>query len=216
MKNYFAEAVGTFVLVFIGTGAIILHTQNEVSFNHLSVSLSFGLAVCAMIYAFARISGAHINPAVSLAFWVNKQLAQKDLIPYLVAQCTGALLASYCLKQLSPHHPSLGSTLPQTGVFNTFMIEGFMSFLLMFLILMLSNRGTQSLHLPAIGIGACVALEAYFGGPFTGASMNPARSLGPALVSGRVESLWVYLLAPVLGMLVAVALYRASNWNSTR
>ncbi|TNE78699.1 MAG: aquaporin [Bacteroidetes bacterium] len=211
MKKFLAEAVGTFVLVFLGTGAIVLNDLSDGQLSHLGVSLSFGLAVTIMIYAFARTSGAHINPAVSLAFWANKQLERKLVLPYLLAQTTGAILASLLLSLVAPQHPTLGATLPQTSIGNAIAIEFGMSFLLMFWILYVSNRGSGSLHLAAISIGIVVALEAYFGGPFTGASMNPARSLGPALVSGNLDSLWIYFIAPISGMLFAVLISKMKS-----
>lgn len=208
MKKFLAEAIGTFVLVFVGTGTIILHDNSEGQISHFVVSLSFGLAVTFMIYAFARISGAHINPAVSLAFWANKQLERRHVLPYLVAQITGAILASFILSILEPQHSTLGATLPHAGISITIVIEFGMSFLLMFLILDVSNRGSKTLHLAAVSIGALVALEAYFGGPYTGASMNPARSLGPAFVSGSLQYLWIYLSVPSLAMVSATLLWR--------
>ncbi len=211
MKKVLAEAIGTFVLVFVGTGAIVLNDLSDGQQSHLGVSLSFGLAVTLMIYAFARVSGAHINPAVSLAFWVNKQLEGRLVLPYLIAQCSGGILASFSLSLLAPQHSTLGATLPQTGIGITLALEFLMSFLLMLLILFVSNRGSKTLHLAAISIGALVALEAYFGGPYTGASMNPARSLAPALIRDAINHIWIYLFVPTLAMISATLFWRILN-----
>lgn len=203
MKKFLAEAVGTFVLVFVGTGAIVLNDLSDGQISHLGVSLSFGLAVTAMIYAFARVSGAHINPAVSLAFWTNRQLESKLVFPYLLAQLTGGMVASLLLSFVAPEHHTLGATLPQTGWGTSAALEFGMSFILMLLILYVSNLGAKTLHPAALSIGALVAMEAYFGGPYTGASMNPARSFAPALISGISDYIWLYLSIPVLAMVSA-------------
>lgn len=209
MKKYFAEAAGTFFLVFVGTGAIVYNDVNPGILGNFGIALSFGFAVCAMILLFGRISGAHINPAVTLAFLLNKQLHRNQIAPYLIAQVSGGIVASLLLNILFPNHVTLGATLPNLNIIGVFILEFLMSFLLMLLILFVSGRGYKTLYPAALSIGTCVALEAYFGGNFTGASMNPARSIAPALISGNTAYLWIYILAPISGMLFSVPVWKS-------
>ncbi|MDX2190418.1 MAG: aquaporin [Bacteroidota bacterium] len=196
MKKYLAELIGTFSLVFCGTGAIVINEVTNGTIGHIGIALSFGLVVTIMIYAIGNISGSHINPAVSFVLYTEKQLPLNDLLGYVGSQTIGALLASLSLRCLFPSSVHLGATLPTSSEIQSFSIEIFLAFMLMFVI----DRVKSQTHLAGIIIGAVVALEALFAGPITGASMNPVRSLAPALVSGNLQSLWVYLFAPFIGM----------------
>jgi aquaporin NIP len=204
MKRFVAEFFGTFGLVFAGTGAIVIDNVSHGAITHLGVACTFGLIVLAMIYTFADVSGAHLNPAVSTAFAVASRFAWKDLPGYVLAQIAGAFAASVLLKFLFPTDTNLGATLPAGSISQSFILEMVLSFLLMLVVLSVSAGAKEKGITAGIAIGAIIGLEAMFAGPICGASMNPARSLAPAVVSGHVESLWLYLLAPVIGAILAV------------
>lgn len=209
-----AEFLGTFALVFVGTGAIVINAESSGAIGHLGVALSFGLIVLVMIYSLGDVSGAHLNPAVSLAFSVAGFFPMKRLWIYIVAQILGALLASLTLRFLFPHQVNLGCTLPSGSVVQSFAFEVILSSLLMFVILNVSHGAKEKGITAGIVVGAVIALEALFAGPVCGASMNPARSLAPAIVSGHLEHLWIYLTAPIFGTLVSIPLYRAVRLKS--
>jgi aquaporin Z len=208
VKLYLAELLGTFALVFAGTGAIVINDISGGTIGHIGIAATFGLVVMAMIQIFGDVSGAQFNPAVSLAFAVAGKLTWARLPGYVVAQCVGALLASGLLRFLFPTHELLGSTLPSGAVSQSFVLEAVLTAMLMLTILSVSTGAKEKGITAGIAIGAVVGLEAMFAGPICGASMNPARSLAPALVSGHLEHLWLYLLAPVVGALIAVPLFR--------
>lgn len=203
-----AELVGTFFLVFAGTGAIVVD-QTYGSVSHVGIALTFGLIVIAMIYAIGEVSGAHINPAVTIGFWIAGRFPARSVVPYLVAQFAGAILASLLLSGLFPDSVaeggSLGATLPAGSWQQAFVFELMLTMLLMFVILRVSSGSKETGQMAGLAIGATVALEAMFAGPVCGASMNPARSLGPAVVSLKLEHLWIYLVATVAGAALAVA-----------
>lgn len=203
MKKYVAEALGTFLLVFCGTGAVVINQQAQGAVTHVGIAITFGVVVMAIIYAFGKVSGAHINPAVSIAFAMTPLLPKKDLIPYIIAQIIGALLASGVLKWMFPAATTLGETLPAGSEMQTFVLEIILTYFLMLVIFMVSQNSPEVSQYTAIAVGGVVLLEAMFAGPISGASMNPARSIGPALVSGNLKSLWVYLAAPVIGAVLA-------------
>ena len=203
-NRYIAEALGTFALVFAGCGAIVIDALYGGQIGHPGISLTFGLVVMAVIYAVGNISGAHINPAVTLAFTVSGRMDKRHVPPYLVAQFTGGIVAAVFLWLLFPAHETLGATLPAAETWRVFLLEVVLSFFLMFVILNVSTGHKETGIMAGVAIGGTVALGAMFAGPVTGASMNPARSLGPALVSGQLGSVWIYLTAPVLGMMLAV------------
>lgn len=206
LHTLFAEAIGTYCLVFAGTGAIVVNDISDQCVTHVGVALTFGLIVMVVIYAIGEISGAHINPAVSVGFWVANRFEGRQLVPYIAAQCVGAVLASGTLRLLFPEHQNLGSTLPAGSWTQAFLMELILTLILMFVILRVSRNSKETGIMAGAAIGATVALEALFAGPITGASMNPARSLGPALVSGTLTHLWIYVVATTLGAGLAVLL----------
>jgi aquaporin Z len=204
MRKWFAEAVGTFCLVFAGTGAVVTDDVSGGAVTHVGVAVTFGLVVMAMIYAVGDVSGAHLNPAVTCGFWLAGRLRAAAAVPYVAAQVVGGLVASGVLRVIFPAHPTLGATLPAGPVTQSFVLEAVLTLILMFVILSISVGPKEKGLMAGIAVGGVVGLEAMFAGPVSGASMNPARSLAPALVSGNLTHLWVYLAAPVLGAALAV------------
>lgn len=205
MKKFFlAELLGTAALVFAGTGAIVINDVSGGVITHAGIALTFGLIVMAMIYALGDVSGAHLNPAVTISFWAAGRMEGARVLPYVAAQIAGALLASGLLRFLFPTHAGLGATLPAGSWHQSFVLEIALTFLLMFVILSVSTGAKEKGITAGMAIGGVVMLEAMFAGPICGASMNPARSLAPALVSGHIGALWIYLAAPTLGALLAV------------
>lgn len=203
-KRLFAEALGAFGLVFAGTGAIIINEVSHGAITHLGIALTFGLIVLAMIYTVGDVSGAHLNPAVTLGFAAASRFPWSDVPGYVAAQVGGALLASGTLRLLFPENATLGATLPAGSASQSFVLEIVLTFFLMLVILSVSTGAKEKGATAGIAIGAVIALEATFAGPISGASMNPARSLAPALMSGHLEHLWVYLAGPSLGALLAI------------
>ncbi len=208
MRKFAAELFGTFALVFAGTGAIIIDETKGGAVSHVGVALTFGLIVLAMIYAVGDVSGAHLNPAVTLGFWLARRFPPRLVLPYILSQCVAALLASTCLRLLFPSHMNLGATRPAGPVMQSFVLEALLTLFLMFVILSVSTGAKEKGLMAGVAIGAVIALEALFAGPISGASMNPARSLGPALVSGQLGNVWIYLAAPTLGASSAVVACR--------
>ncbi len=204
MKKFAAEAMGTFALVFAGTGAIVINQATNGSITHVGIALTFGLVVLAMIYTLGEVSGAHLNPAVTLAFCSAGRMPWSEALPYVVSQTLGAFAASGLLRFLFPASDTLGATLPAGAAMQSFVLEVVLTAILMFVILNVSSGAKEKGITAGIAVGAVIALEALFAGPICGASMNPARSLAPAVVSGHLEHLWVYLLAPMLGAQLAV------------
>ncbi|MFN6128372.1 MAG: MIP/aquaporin family protein [Planctomycetota bacterium] len=207
-RKAIAEFFGTFSLVFAGTGAIVINDVSGGAITHVGIALTFGLIVLAMIYTLGDISGCHLNPAVTLAFFVAKRCDGKSVAPYIASQVAGALLASLTLKVMFPDHASLGATEPSGSPLQSCFMELILTLILMVVILSVSSGSKEKGMLAGVAVGAVIALEAMFAGPISGASMNPARSLAPALVSFRLEHLWIYLLAPCLGAFLAVAVFR--------
>jgi aquaporin NIP len=204
-KRLLAEAFGTFWIVFAGTGAIIVNDLTGV-ITHIGIAATFGLVVFAMVAALGDISGAHFNPAVTIGFYLSKRFPGKLVIPYTLSQCLGAVLASVALFCLFPVHGTLGATLPANSVLQSWVFEFILTLGLMFVILSVSTGSSEKGITAGLAVGGFVALEALFAGPISGASMNPARSIGPALVSGHIQHLWLYLSAPIIGAAVAVLL----------
>jgi aquaporin NIP len=204
MKKCIAEFIGTFALVFAGTGAIIINDVSGGAVSHVGIGLTFGLVVLAMIYTLGDISGAHLNPAVSLGFLAARRFPLHCVIPYILSQCAGAFAASGILLFLFPKNAALGATLPAGSAMQSFVLELILTAILMFVILNVSIGAAEKGITAGIAVGAVIGLEAIFAGPICGASMNPARSLAPAVVSQHLSCLWIYLLAPTAGALLAV------------
>jgi aquaporin NIP len=204
MKKLFAEFLGTFGLVFAGTGAIVIDHASGGAIGHPGVALTFGLVVLAMIYTFGDISGAHFNPAVTVAFAAARRMAWREVPSYVGAQLLGACAASGLLRALFPTDITLGATLPTGPEMQSFILEIVLTALLMLVVLSVSTGAKEKGITAGIAVGSVIAFEAMFAGPICGASMNPVRSLAPALVSGHLEHLWIYLAAPVIGALLAV------------
>ena len=207
-RRYLAELFGTFVLVFAGTGAIVIDEVAGGRVTHVGIALTFGLTVMALIYALGEVSGAHLNPAVTIGFWRARRFPGSQVVPYVVSQLAGALLASVLLRLLFPQSISLGTTLPAGSVLQSGILELILTLILMFVILSVSTGSKEKGVMAGAAVGAVVGIEALFAGPISGASMNPARSLAPALVSGQLVSVWVYIVAPAVGALAAVDLCR--------
>ena len=204
MKNYIAEFIGTFAMVFCGTGAMTINEVTGGDVTHVGIGITWGLIVMAMIYAFGEISGAHFNPAVSIAFAYAKKFSWKEVPKYIFFQIAGAFAASLLLMWLFPKSELLGATIPSVDVWRAFVLELILTFFLMVVIINVSTGSKETGMMAGIAIGGVVLLEALFAGPITNASMNPARSLAPNIVSGNIEGLWLYILAPITGALLAV------------
>ncbi|MEJ6807240.1 MAG: aquaporin [Saprospiraceae bacterium] len=204
MNKYIAEAIGTFALVFCGTGAIIIDGVSGGALGTVGIAITFGLIVMAMIAAVGEVSGAHFNPAVTIGFWVSKRFEGKEVLPYITAQAIGAFFASGVLRFLFPDSLTMGETLPAGAWLQTFVFEIILTFFLMFVIIHVATGSKEQGIIASIAIGAIVLLEALFAGPITGASMNPIRSIAPAIVNMNLEHLWMYIVAPILGSVLAV------------
>ena len=203
LKLYLCEAIGTFCLVFAGTGAIVINDLSGGTVSHVGIALTFGLVVMAMIYAVGDTSGAHLNPAVSFGFWLSKRLPANQLAPYLAAQLAGAFAASGLVWSLFTHK-TLGATHPAGSSAQSFILETALTAMLMFVILGVATGAKEKGILAGVAIGGVIAFEALFAGPISGASMNPARSLAPAVLSGGIGDVWIYLIAPTLGAGIGV------------
>jgi aquaporin Z len=208
-KEVLAEFLGTFILVFVGTGAIVI---NEITgeLGHVGIALTFGFVIVSLIYSFGHISGAHFNPAVSISFWLIGEIKKPKLIAYILAQTVAAIIASTALYLLMFENINsmeqvahLGATLPRGSEIQAFGFEFVLAFILMLVISASAVHGKATKDFAGIAIGFTVGLESMFAGPITGASMNPARSIGPALVSGNIEHLWLYIVATICGAAMA-------------
>lgn len=208
MQKYLAELIGTFALVFFGTGAVIVGVETGGAITNMGIAIVFGLIVMAMVYALGDISGAHLNPAVTIAFVISGRFPVGDMPAYIVSQITGAILASLTLRLLFADNLLLGATLPANGSLQTFVLEFILTFFLMLVIIHVAVGSKEQGMFAGLAIGSVVALEAMMGGPISGASMNPARSIGPALVSGHLANLWIYLVAPVMGAALAIPVWK--------
>ncbi len=204
MKNYISEFIGTFAMIFCGTGAMTINEITGGDVTHVGIGITWGLIVMAMIYAFGEISGAHFNPAVSIAFAYAKKISWKEVPKYIFFQVAGAFAASLLLMWLFPKSELLGATIPTVDVWRAFVLELILTFFLMVVIINVSTGSKEVGMMAGIAIGSVVLLEALFAGPITNASMNPARSLAPNIVSGNIKELWLYILAPIIGALLAV------------
>jgi aquaporin Z len=202
VRPFVAETFGTFALVFAGTGAIVINDVSDGTVTHAGIAITFGLLVMALIYAVGEVSGAHLNPAVTIGFFLARRFPGRCVPPYVVSQCIGAFLASGLLHLLFPSNTMLGATVPAGSEVQSFVI------------LSVSTGAKEKGITAGIAVGAVIAFEAMFAGPISGASMNPARSLAPAVVSGQLGSLWVYLVAPALGAATAVLMCRCVHESS--
>ena len=210
MKKYLAEFIGTFALVFCGTGAIIVNEQSNGSLGLIGIALAFGIIVSAMIYIFGNISGAHINPSVTIALLIGKLTSKKDAVFYISAQILGAILASVLLKLIFSKNLTLGTTIPSGELLQSFILEFVLTFFLMLTILGVTSKKEFS-NITGLIIGIVVTGIILFAGPISGGSFNPARSLAPAIVSGNITALWIYLTAPTLGAILAMLVWKGFN-----
>lgn len=209
LPRYLGECIGTYLLVLVATGAVVANAAAEGAITHVGVAIATGLIVTAMIYAIGHLTGAHINPAVSLAFAVGRHFPVRDLVPYWLAQLLGAVLASITVRVLWGDVANLGATLPGLDDGRALLLEMLLTFLLMFVITAVATDVRAVGQAAALAIGSTVLLAVMFAGPASGASMNPARSLGPALVSGTWQSQWIYLVGPPAGAVLGVLVYQA-------
>lgn len=211
LRKLLAEFIGTFILVFAGCGAIMLHSLAPQAMPVHMIAVVFGLVVMALIYALGHISGAHFNPAVTIAFAVEKRFAWSEVFGYILSQCLGGIAAIAILDLTLPETVTFGETLPNIklgiGIWQAFIWEFFLTFFLMFVVISVATDSRAVGMMAGMAIGATVMLDAAIGGTFTGASMNPARSLAPALFAGELEHLWLYFAAPISGAIAAVIIY---------
>ena len=214
LSEVLAEGIGTFVLIFTGTGAIMVNTITEGTITHFGICFVFGAIVTAVIYAIGHISGAHINPAVTLAFWSSKVLPTNKVLPYILSQFSGGVLASLLLKIIFGNVANMGATLPLSDNWlQSLTIEIILTFILMFIVLGSGLDRRAPVGFAGIAVGLTVTLEAIFMGPITGASMNPARSLAPALIAHLWQHQWLYIIGPIIGAQLAVWVYRQLSNN---
>jgi len=206
-KKLLGEFLGTYFLVFAGTSAIVIDYLTR-TITHVGIALTFGLVVMALIYTFGHVSGAHYNPAVTIGFVVTKDISMKAASLYILVQVAGGITASVSVWLLFGNVASLGATLPRDSWQQSFILESILTFFLMIVILGSAIHGKAIKSFAGIAIGATVGIEALFGGPISGASMNPARSIAPAIISGTLDHLWIYIVATILGAIIASLLYK--------
>jgi aquaporin NIP len=215
LRPFVAELIGTFALVFAGAGAVMVDARTH-ALGHVGVAISFGLVIMVMIYAVGHVSGAHFNPAVTFAFALTRHFPWARLAAYWAAQATGALLAAALLRASLGTAVHVGATLPNGSERQSFLWEVVLTFFLMFVIMAVATDTRAIGEAAAIAIGATVGLDAMFGGPISGASMNPARSLGPAVISGDLHALWLYIVAPLAGASLGALAYQFVRREPTR
>ena len=210
MKKYIAEFIGTFALVFCGTGAIIVNQQSNGSLGLLGIALTFGIIISAVIYIFGNISGAHINPSVTIALVIGKLTTKREASFYISAQIFGAILASGLLKLMFPENLTLGATVPSGELLQSLILEFVLTFFLLLTILGVTSKKEFS-NIAGLIIGLVVTGIILFAGPISGGSFNPARSFAPAIVSGNITALWIYITAPTLGAVLAMIIWKLFN-----
>ena len=215
LKKYLAELIGTFALVFCGTGSIIVNQQSGGALGLVGISFAFGIIVIAVIYIFGNISGAHINPAVTIALMVAKATSKIDALFYILAQISGAFLASLLLRYTFPENLTLGATLPSGELLPSFLMEFILTFFLMLTIFGATAHKEFS-SVAGLIIGFFVTGIILFAGPVSGGSFNPARSLAPAMVSGNLTSVWIYLIAPTLGAIAATFVWKVFTFEKQK
>ena len=203
--------MGTFALVLAGTGAVVVNDVSGGAITHVGIALAFGLAIVTMAYAVGDVSGGHFNPAVTVGLWLSRRLPGKSVLPYVAAQVAGAFAASGILFGLFGNRAALGATLPAGDPMQAFAFEALATALLVFVVLSVSTAPKSAGLMAGIAIGGMVGLGVMFAGPISGGSMNPARSLAPAVLSGNFASLWVYLAAPLAGAASAVGAWRVTR-----
>jgi MIP family channel proteins len=211
-----AEALAAFALVFAGCGAIVANSQYHGALGSVGVSLTFGLIIMVMVYATGHLSGAHVNPAVTIAFTLTRHFSPRDALAYITAQLAGATLAALVLSVVWPSEPAqLGATIPTVAAGSAVVYETILTAILMFVIMAVATDTRAVGAAAAIAIGGAIGLDALFGGPITGASMNPARSFGPALVTGTWTDFWIYLIGPVIGATIGAVAYQLVRGEHT-
>ena len=215
MRKYVAEAIGTFALLFCGTGAIVINQETGGAVTHVGIAITFGFIVMAMIYTLGSISGAHLNPAVTIAFTLAGRFSRKEVLPYIISQLIGAVLASGTLKLLFRANETLGATLPAGTEVQSLVLEFLLTFFLMLVIINVATGSKEQGMFAGLAIGSTVLLEAMFAGPICGASMNPIRSIAPAIVSGHLQHLWIYIVAPVSGAAFAIPVWKYLTQTKT-
>jgi aquaporin NIP len=217
LRRAFAEGLAAFALVFAGCGAIVANTVHAGALGGIGVSATFGLIIMAMIYATGHLSGAHINPAVTVAFTFTRHFPLRDAVAYIAAQLAGAAAGAFTLLAVWSDKPAhLGTTLPSVGAGSALLYEILLSAFLMFVIVAVATDTRAVGAAAALAIGGTVGLDALFGGPITGASMNPARSFGPALASGTWHDFWIYVVGPVLGASLGALAYQFVRGEQAR
>jgi aquaporin NIP len=207
IKKCFLEALGTFAIVFFGCGSVMVADRFPGSMPPGATALVFGLVVTAMVYTLGHLTGAHLNPAVTLGFVVGKHFERENALAYIVSQCLGGILASFFLGWLLPGATTYGASLPAVPTLQAVVWEFCLTFFLMLAVVSVATDTRAVGSMAGVVVGGVVALLALVGGPVTGASMNPARSLGPALFEGELPSLWIYWVGPILGAISATLLY---------
>ena len=209
LRRSVAEGFAAFALVFAGCGAVVTNATHQNALGSVGVSLVFGLVIMVMIYATGHLSGAHINPAVTIAFTITRHFPGRDAVAYIAAQLVGAAAGAFLLLAAWSSKPAqLGTTLPSVGSGTALLYEVVLTAFLMFVIIAVATDTRAVGAAAAIAIGGTVGLDALFGGPITGASMNPARSFGPALASGTWTHFWIYVVGPVLGAAIGAFAYQ--------
>lgn len=198
-----AEVIGTFMLVFTGCCAVVVNDLYGGAIGHLGINIVFGLVVMAVIYSIGNVSGAHINPAVTIGFYVAGRFPGRFILPYVSSQFAGAILAGWTLRFLFPTHETLGGTSIIVPISSAIVIEVLLTFILMYVVLNVSTGHKEKGIMAGVAVGGIVTINALIGGQLTGAAMNPARSLGPAVASMNFDTIWLYLTAPVLGAMLA-------------
>lgn len=205
-NRLWAEAFGTFCLVFAGSGALVVNEVTQGGVTHVGVSLTFGLVVMALVYALGQVSGCHINPAVTLGLWAAGRFEGVSAVPYIGSQCVGGLLASGTLRALFPESATLGATMPAGSDMQSLVLEFVLTLILVAVIVSVTSGGREERLLAGVAIGGVIGFEALFAGPISGASMNPVRSLAPAVVTMHFDHVWIYIVAPLAGALASVPL----------
>jgi MIP family channel proteins len=209
LRRSAAEALAAFALVFAGCGAAVTNAAYGGALGTVGIALVFGLVIMAMVYATGHLSGAHVNPAVTVAFSLTRHFPAREAIAYVVAQCAGAVIGALLLLAVWPEQPAqLGATVPSISIGGALAYEMVLTAFLMFVIMAVATDTRSVGAAAAIAIGGTVGLDALFGGPVTGASMNPARSLGPALASGEWTDFWIYVAGPLLGAALGALAYQ--------